>query len=208
MADHELPLTEVYIIGPSSTGKTTLCNALAQSLTLRSWCYITETARQIMKRRGFTREDVGKIEMQSAIMLAQQEREEEVRERAKGSGETMILSDRSGVDPVVYAVLTATDEHQARQKKNVLVEHPTFQSALKRYRKARFLLLKPVPEWLVDDGVRSLEQHARSFYVFRALLAELGIPYREIGEEMKDLSERVDCVKRWITTPSLARPNL
>lgn len=207
MTDHQHPLTELYVVGPSSTGKTTLCNVLAQSLTLRSWCYITEVARQIMQRRGFTREDVDKMEMQSAIMLAQLEREAEVGERARNTGESLILSDRSGVDPIVYAILTAKDERQARQKKNILVEHPTFQSALKRYRKAKFLLLRPVPEWLVDDGVRSLEQHGRSFYVFRAVLAELGIPYHEIGEEMKDLSERVNWVKGWVTTNS-THPNL
>lgn len=202
MTDHQHPLTELYIVGPSSTGKTTLCNAIAQSLKLRSWCYITEVARQIMKRRGFTREDVGKIEMQAGIMLAQLEREAEVCERARSTGETLILSDRSGVDPIVYAVLTAKDERQAQQKKNLMVEQPTFQSALKRYRKAKFLLLRPVPEWLVDDGVRSLDQHARSFHVYRAVLAELGIPYHEIGEDMKDLSERTKWVKRWVATSS------
>lgn len=81
MIDHQHPLTELYVVGPSSTGKTTLCNAVAESLKLRSWCYITEVARQVMKRRGVTRADVGKIEVQSAIMLAQLEREVEVYER-------------------------------------------------------------------------------------------------------------------------------
>ena len=202
MTDQQAPFTELYIIGPSSTGKTTLCNALAQSMIPHSWCYITEVARQVMKRRGFTRDDVGTIEMQSAIMLAQLEREAEVCERARSTGETLVLSDRSGVDSIVYAVLTAKNERQARQKKSILLEHPTFQSALKRYRKAKFLLLRPVPEWLVDDGVRILEQHARSFYVFHAVLAELGIPYHVMGEEVKDLSERVNWVKGRITTGS------
>lgn len=155
-----------------------------------------------MKTQGFTREDTGKMEMQSAIMLAQLEREAEVCEGARSTREALILSDRSAVDPIVYAILTAKDEHQACQKKSILVEHPTFQRALKRYRNAKFLLLKPVPEWLVDDGVRGLEQHARSFYVYRVVLAELGIPYEEIGEEMKDLAERVNWVKGWVTSTS------
>ncbi|KAN0101108.1 AAA domain containing protein [Tylopilus felleus] len=207
MTDHTRPLTELYVVGPSSTGKTTLCNAVAESLKLRSWCYITEVARQIMKRRGFTREDVGKIEMQSAIMLAQLEKEAEVCERARNTRESLILSDRSGVDPIVYAILTAKDERQARQRKNLLVDHPTFQTALKRYRRAKFLLLRPVPEWIVDDGVRSLEQHARSFHVYRQVLAELGIPYQEMGEEIKDLSERTNWVKERVLTSS-PHPNL
>ena len=205
--NHQHPLTELYVVGPSSTGKTTLCNAVAKSLKLQSWCYITEVARQVMKRQGFTREDVGKMEMQSAIMLAQLEREAEACERARNTGETLILSDRSGIDPIVYAVLTAKGERQAQQKKNLLIEHPTFQSALERYRKAKFLLLRPVPEWLVDDGIRSLEQHTPSFCVYRAVLAELGISYHEIGEDMKDLAERTNWVKEWVTM-GLAHSNL
>lgn len=207
MSNQQHQLTELYVVGPASTGKTTLCDAVALSLKLQSSCYITEVARQIMKRRGFTREDVGRIEMQNAIMLTQLEREAEVYERARDTGASLIISDRSSVDPIVYAILTAKDERQAQQKKNFLLEHPTFQSTLKRYRKAKFLLLRPVQEWIVDDGVRSLDQHERSFYVFRAVLAELGIPYHEIREDMKDLSERVDWVKRWVVTNS-TRPKL
>ncbi|KIJ15188.1 hypothetical protein PAXINDRAFT_115204 [Paxillus involutus ATCC 200175] len=198
------PPTELYVIGPSSTGKTTLCNAVAESLKLPTWCYITEVARQVMRTQGYTRTDVGTIEMQKAIMLAQLERETQACERVGGGNERLILSDRSGIDPIVYAVLTAKDELQAHHKKSLLVGQPTFQSTLHRYRKARFLLLNPVPEWLVDDGVRSLEQHDRCMVVYREILAELGIQYNEMGAEMKELSERV----KWVMKEAMKSPAL
>ena len=73
----------------------------------------------------------------------------------------MVLSDRSAIDPVAYAVLTAANEEDARKRMRVLVETPEFQTALRRYREETFILFKPVPEWVVDDGVRSMEIRAR-----------------------------------------------
>ncbi|KAF9237758.1 AAA domain-containing protein [Melanogaster broomeanus] len=205
MTDYQPPLAELYVIGPSSTGKTTLCNAVARSMKLPAWCYITEVARQVMRTQGYTRADVGTMEMQKAIMMAQLEKETQACLRAGRTNKSLILSDRSGIDPIVYAVLTAKDELEARHKKSVLVGEPTFQRALHRYRKARFLLLNAVPEWLVDDGVRSLEQHERCIVVFREVLTELGISFYEMGGEMKDLSERVEWVKEILTDPASPR---
>lgn len=204
------PLTELYVVGPSSTGKTTLCNALARSLDLPMWCYISEVARHVMKATGYTREHVGTIEMQRAIMLAQIREETQASTRAQTAerGHPLLLCDRSGVDPIVYAVLTAKDKHEARRKKDLLLNEPTFQQTLPRYRNARFLLLNPVPEWRVDDGVRSLEQHERCIVVFREVLTELGIPFSELGEEMKDLGERVEWVKRAVVASTRSSPRL
>lgn len=191
---------QVYVIGPSSTGKTTLCNAVAKSLKLSSRCFITEVARQVMRTRGFTREDVGTIEMQRAIMQAQLEEEAKACERARrgNTGDGLILSDRSGIDPVVYAILTAKDEDEARQKEDALANLAAFQMALHRYNDAIFFLLSPVKEWLVDDGVRNLDDHERCIIVFRQVLDELGIKYQEIGAEMKGLEDRVRLVKECI----------
>lgn len=102
-------IREIFIIGPSSTGKTTLCTALANELALKPECWITETARHVMRTHGFTRDDVGKLEMQSAITHAQLENEEKGRAYAQAMEPThrIILSDRSAIDAVVYAVLTS-----------------------------------------------------------------------------------------------------
>ncbi|KAH7881902.1 AAA domain-containing protein [Phlebopus sp. FC_14] len=196
MAERQQSLGQLYVIGPSSTGKTTLCNAVMKSLNLPAWCYITEVARQVMRVQGYTRDDIGKIEMQRAIMLAQVAAEESACAQVSIRGGGLILSDRSGIDAIVYAILTANNEREAREKKALLLEDPMFRAALDRYRVARFLLLGPVPQWLVDDGVRSLEQHERCISVFREVLDELGIVYHDMGGEMMDLGERVKEVKR------------
>ncbi|KAI6122018.1 AAA domain-containing protein [Pisolithus sp. B1] len=183
---------QVYVVGPSSTGKTTLCNAVAKSVGLPTRCYITEVARQVMRSKGYTRADVSTVEMQRAIMLAQLEKEANAFACARwGNSEGLILSDRSGIDPIVYAIMTAKDEGEAHQKEEVLVNIPAFQMALRRYKEAIFLLLNPVEEWLVDDGVRNLDHHERCIKVFRQVLDKFGIKYQEMGAETKKIEDRV-----------------
>ena len=131
------------------------------------------------------------IGMQQAIMKAQLEQERAARTVAGSGTVRVVLSDRSAVDPVAYAVITAANEEDARGRMQVLVGTPEFQAALYRYRQGTFVLFKPVPEWLVDDGVRTMEKQDQTLEVFRSILKELGIPHVELGEEMKDLQERV-----------------
>ena len=131
------------------------------------------------------------IEMQRAIMGAQLEQEQLARSVAASSAVRLILSDRSAIDPIAYVVLTAINEEDARKRMHVLVDTVEFQAALYRYREGTFILFKPVPEWLVDDGVRSVESQGQTLEVFRKVLEELDVPYVELGEETKDLQARV-----------------
>ncbi|KAF9644028.1 hypothetical protein BDM02DRAFT_3157297 [Thelephora ganbajun] len=181
----------LYLIGPSSTGKSTLFHAIVKDMGLDLGQCITEVARTVMKNTGFSRETVGDIGMQRAIMIAQLEQEHVARSVAGGGTVRVVLSDRSALDPVAYAVLTAANEDDARERMRVLVNTPEFQAALSRYREGTFILFKPMPEWLVDDGVRSVEKQGEVFEVFHGVLKELGIPYVELGEEIKDLQARV-----------------
>jgi nicotinamide riboside kinase len=95
------------------------------------------------------------------------------------------------VDPIVYAVLTASNDEEARSRRNILVDSPGFQLALQDYRRSTFLLLEPVAEWLVDDGIRLIEQQALCFEAFKAVLEGLGIDFRVIGPELRFLEERL-----------------
>ncbi|KAF7439750.1 hypothetical protein PC9H_000086 [Pleurotus ostreatus] len=183
-----MPTTSIYIVGPSSTGKTTLCRALAEKLGLNSDAIVGEVAREVMRRTGFTRNDVGRLEMQRAIMEAH------LLEEEKKSGARIQLCDRSAIDPIVYALLTAIDEHDAKEKYERLTDSEAFQRALMRYRNAIFVLLAPVQEWLVDDGVRNTENQLEYFGLFKKTLAELDISFHEIGKEMMGLGDRVDRV--------------
>ena len=123
------------------------------------------------------------------------EAEEAARSVAGSCTVRMVLSDRSAIDPVAYAILTGVSEEDSRERMGALVNTPEFQAALSRYREATFILFKPVPEWLVDDGVRSMEKQDNHSEVFRGILKELEIPYVELGGEIKDLEERVAFAK-------------
>jgi nicotinamide riboside kinase len=146
---------------------------------------VQEVARHVMETQGYTRKDVGSLEMQQAIMQAH------LKEEQKGCSCPVQVCDRSAVDPIVYAVLTSSDENEARRRQEILMNSPDFKNALPIYRRSTFILLAPVVDWLEDDGVRLLEHQARCFEVFRQILVELGISFLEIGAQMRMLEERV-----------------
>ncbi|KAJ7726773.1 AAA domain-containing protein [Mycena metata] len=187
----------VYVVGPSSTGKTTLCNALSQRLDLKGPQFVTEVARRVIKALGLGREDIGSLEMQKAIMLAHLERE---RENERG----FMLCDRSAIDPIVYAIFTAANSADAESRKQVLLDLPEFQQVLPQYRKSLFVLLAPVKEWMVDDGFRHVGDESEILSIFRSTLSELGIQYREIGTEMRFLPERTAFVLALATESHVA----
>ena len=199
---NDKPITAIYIVGPSSTGKTTLCSALYKALALDAPSYITEVARKVMRSKGFTREHVGKLEMQEAIMEAQLRAENEGRAYvAQRDQSQVLLSDRSAIDAIVYAILTSKNKEDADDRQDTLIGSPQFQLALSQYRQAIFVLLTPVPEWFVDDGVRSLDDGQHCLTIFRQVLSELGIKYKEIGQNTRKLSDRVEFVTRAANFP-------
>ena len=127
----------VFVVGPSSSGKTTLCNAVAKKLGLSPSHHIKEVARQVMKSQGFSRHTVKTYEMQHAIMLAQLEAEKMVLKTSfKNSSPIFMLSDRSAIDPIVYAATSgAADAEEMRQR---LLDEPALQRTLPFYRQALF----------------------------------------------------------------------
>ena len=138
-----------------------------------------------METHGYTRKDVGSLEMQQAIMDAH------LKEEQKGWSCPVQLCDRSAIDPIVYAVLTSPDENEAQRRSEILMSSPDFKNALPIYRRSSFILLAPIADWLEDDGTRLLEHQARCFEIFKQILVELGIPFLEIGVQMRFLEERV-----------------
>lgn len=173
-----------------STGKTTLCDALAKRMGIESIAYVKEVARGVIRNLGLTREHIGMLEMQRAIMKGHLEREE----LAIQSRCPVVLCDRSAVDPVVYATLTATDDHDAVERRLALTGAADFQKALLRYRRSVFVLLAPIEEWLVDDGFRHVGDQVQVLEIFKTLLSDLGIAYREIDPNTRSLEERVAIV--------------
>ncbi|KAF5370270.1 hypothetical protein D9758_006998 [Tetrapyrgos nigripes] len=178
----------IYLVGPSSTGKTTLCRALAAKLKLDKASVISEVAREVLKSHNFTRDHVNLLRMQEAILEAHLKRESEVLGRTSAP---LLLCDRSAIDPVAYAILGAKNDNDAEERKKILITSAAFQEALNRYRKSLFILFKPVEGWLVDDGVRSLDNKIGCAEVFETVLEEFDIKFLKMGPDMTDLSERV-----------------
>jgi len=186
----------IFILGPSSSGKTTLCNALAKDMQLSNDLYVKEVARHVMKTQGFSRNDVGTYEMQAAIMHAQLQAEVDVLRHADAvAGDVVLLSDRSAIDPIVYL---STAKNVAEGTESRLLDDRAFQAVLPMYRRSVFVVLHPVKEWIVDDGVRSLEDPCMYLQALFQTLQELHIRYVELEASVKDLEERVAIVKRYL----------
>ncbi|KAM6492759.1 AAA domain containing protein [Amanita muscaria] len=183
----------IYVVGPSSTGKSTLCTALAKKLNLRETAYVTEVARAVLREKGYPRKDVHRLQIQQEIMLAHLQKEQQ----ARNETQDIILCDRSAVDPIVYAILTSKDEQDGIERRDKFIQLDEFQNILPLYQQSLFILLESVEEWLVDDGVRSIENQKECFEVFQIILQHLGIKYRVMGSNLKPLEERVETMMRW-----------
>jgi nicotinamide riboside kinase len=149
---------------------------------------VTEVARHVMTEKGYSRDTISSLQMQEDIMEAHFLLEQESMTHA------VRVCDRTAIDPIVYAIITSRDEEESKRKQNHLTRSTNFQKALQQYRKSIVILLKPVAEWLVDDGIRSTEDQDKCLQIYRRLLAEMDVPYYELGREIMFLPERVGFV--------------
>ena len=171
-----------------------MCAALSKAWDLKETAHVTEVARKVFVDRGYTRNDVHRIEMQRDIMLAHIHDEWRAREEAPG----LVLCDRSAIDPVVYSILMSSDERDAHERRDQLIQMDEFQFILPFYRHSLFFLLEPVEEWVVDDGIRLIENSRLCFEMFQATLQSLGIEYHVIGKDTKPILERVAVVTKLV----------
>ena len=83
---------------------------MAKDLQLKEGLYIEEMARVVMRTQGFTRDDIPTYAMQNAIMKAQLSAEGEALRHRDANASVLFLSDRSAVDPVIYAATSGIEE--------------------------------------------------------------------------------------------------
>ena len=150
----------------------------------------------MLKDHGYTRNDVHRLEVQREIMLAHIQAERLAREESSG----LILCDRSAIDAIVYAILTASDERDACSRRDQLIQMDEFQHILPLYRQSLFFLSEPVPEWIVGDEMRyeSMVNIQDCFKTFQITLSYLGIEYHVIAKENKLTSDRVAIVTKLV----------
>lgn len=183
----------VYIIGPHSTGKTTIVKTLVEILE-GEVPVIQEVARSVMQERGYSRIDVDsndherKFSLQHDIFKAQVEKE--VTFIRAG---TAFVSDRSAVDPLIYLF-----HYSGREAMNRIASTEEWRKVRDRYadtKQSLVILLSPVPEFLVDDNVRYMSKSLDDWHLlaanFRLFLVEEEIPFIEMGKDVLDIKDRV-----------------
>ena len=198
-----LPPT-IYIVGAQCTGKTTLVNALTEYFCKpknRIWTeiipepsVIKEVARNVLKEHDFTAFDITSsprraLELQKLILEAQFRAEE--KEKATNG---WYISDRSAIDPVVYARFFVGEDAAAE-----MVQTETWQRLAKNMLKGQVFVCEPNPGWLSDDGVRLMptgwEEWMSLHGAFCRALEEQGICYEILRGKLSVAQRRAQVVK-------------
>ncbi|KAG5926767.1 hypothetical protein E4U42_002961 [Claviceps africana] len=184
----------IYIIGAQSTGKTTLVNALAASAdhlppsTRPS--IISEVARAVLAKHDFRAHDIRASHqrcsaLQMLILKAQHDQEQEALRT-----NSWFISDRSGLDPLVYA-----ERHVSPAFARTMMRTPEWQSLRSSLARSLIVVCEPVRGWLVDDGVRLMpadDEDWRDYHRrFCSCLDALGLEYRLLPSIKPHLEWRV-----------------
>jgi len=186
----------VYIVGAQCTGKTTLSEAFAAAIKTNNpnlKCeLLQETARNTLQLHGFTRSDVRNggdrcLELQRLIMQSQFERET----TAKHCDLNLVVSDRSGIDPLAYASM-----YCGSALSHGLQEAAVWAELRSNLRAGVVVLCEPVQEWLFDDGTRLVplnwEEWMETHRTFCTLLEQHDVDYIVLPASIPALKDRVD----------------
>jgi uncharacterized protein YcbX len=119
-----------------------------------------EAARDVMTSKGYTRDDVPMMETQ--VEMTEQLSREIGSRIAAAASSRVLLSDRSAIDAIVYAIITSASVEEAERRIQIPTDSDRFRLALAAYKKSLFILLAPVPEWLEDDGIRKIDDRVRT----------------------------------------------
>lgn len=183
----------IYVVGAQCSGKTTLAIALKEYFSsnpmLPPVALLTEAARGVLKQHNFTRNDIREdanrcIELQRLILEAQWAEELRISEEA------MLISDRSGMDPVVYAAKYANPGESKS-----LLNSLAWRELRDRMLRSLVIVCKPVKTWLKDDGVRLMpldwEEWLETHQSFCAHLEDANIEFCVLSAEKASTSDRV-----------------
>ncbi|KAL5084846.1 hypothetical protein Trisim1_011406 [Trichoderma cf. simile WF8] len=191
----------IYIIGAQCTGKTSLVNALESSFTdlfsTTPPIIVREVARSVLKIHGFTASDITSdptrcLQLQALILEAQFNSE-----RDALTENPWIISDRSGIDPIIYA-----SRHIGSEAVNLMTSSNYWQELRDRMSQSLVFVCETVEDWLVSDGVRLMPRDVEDWKEydneFCRMLESAEIPYQMIPCSVKSLEDRASFVwSRW-----------
>ena len=202
-------MKSIYIIGAQSTGKTTLVNALARAFEEQAAGsknqtprVIQEVARKIVQREAqFSREEISStperaLKLQHRILAAQYDAEVTIcHPKTSVSAPEWYISDRSGLDPIVYARCLVGKEAAAE-----MLATTVWQELESRMKAGLVILCEAGGVWLQDDGLRlmpeDLDEWLRVDASFRDMLEARGIEHYVMSKEMLDIQERVGLIRQ------------
>ncbi|KAH7141288.1 AAA domain-containing protein [Dactylonectria estremocensis] len=198
--------TNVYIIGAQCTGKTALANMLESAFEAASYisppAIVHEVVSSVIKMHNFTTLDTTSspdrcLALQTLILEGQRDAERETLRHARWRHARWIISDRSGLVPIVYARRNLGCE---------TAENMTATAAWKELRTGMstplILVFEAGANWLVDDGVRLMPQDWDDWVSvhreFCQLLQQAGLPYSIIPCSIPGIGERAAFVwSKW-----------
>ena len=202
------PSVAVFTLSAQCTGKTTLVNALEDAFhqgdtaiqvteVASRQVIIREVARTVLHDKHFSREDITaspsrSLQLQKHILDAQFEAEQ----AAIGLDTpptTWYISDRSGLDPIIYAQLFVGEEAAGEMLASAKWKE------LERCMKAGVVVLCEAGcSWLADDGTRLMPDGTEAWMriddAFRRQLAGRGIHYTLVPNHVASLQARVQLV--------------
>ncbi|KAL4724602.1 hypothetical protein ACLX1H_008044 [Fusarium chlamydosporum] len=173
----------IYIIGPQSTGKTTIIKKLQSELdhwpadpSVGDPHIISEVARSVLTKHNFSAEDITSspnrcIALQKLILEAQASAENEALQSS-----SWFISDRSGFDPLVYAKRYVSADAVASMQMEL-----AWAQVKVRMANSIIVVCEAGTPWLTDDGVRLMpasdKEWMEVFQDFCGLLQETELDY-------------------------------
>jgi nicotinamide riboside kinase len=196
-------IRNIYIIGAQSTGKTTLVKALEQHFAdLESNPssrpnIISEVARTVLIKHNFTASDIifsptRALALQKLILETQSYAERHANEQGG-----WFISDRSGVDPIVYARRYVSEDAATE-----LLKSEEWRELCERMREGLVIVCEAGADWLRDDGVRLMPEDREDWIafhkLFRSCLDEMELKHCVLPLNVTNIRERVEFVlTRW-----------
>lgn len=147
----------------------------------------------MLKEHGFTAADIrdspqSALDLQRLILQAQAGAE-----AAALREHQWFISDRSGLDPLIYAHTYVGQEAVAR-----MMEGKDWEVCLRTLRDSLVVVCEPSASWLHDDGTRLMPIDDEEWYqlhtTFCRFLERLGLTYTVVSKEMVNIKERVGLV--------------
>jgi ABC-type branched-subunit amino acid transport system ATPase component len=198
----------LYIIGAQCTGKTTLVNApetmfsrdelsIPVQGTASRPAIIREVARTVLRDKHFSRDDITTspsraLQLQKHILDAQHEAEQTA--IGLNTPATWYISDRSGLDPIIYAQLFVGEEAAGE-----MLASEKWRELERRMKAGVVMLCEAGCSWLADDGTRLMPTGTEEWMLiddaFRKLLAVRGICYTLVPSHVVSLEARVQLVR-------------